>query len=529
MTDWLEISGQLADGQAARWIDPDVLGFIEQLPREQPILAACSGGADSVFLTLVLHSIFRENPGRLHLLHFNHQTRGEDSDGDAAFVREMARALGVPFETGCPDGPVSKGEHALRKARYDWLTGVYRRVGAGALALGHHADDLIESQLMALFTGSGPSGLASPMPVRAFPDGHVRVRPLVGVKREAIIRELGELDAPFRTDCSNEDVAYTRNRLRNEVMSGLKTALPQDIHSSAIRTRRLMSEVLEALDAQVASLNLDFGDPLRFPCQSLFGQPAGLVRRAVMGWWFSHHPDTYLPTLPLDRIVEAIASGSTEEFVSAGRMEGLEGGSQVFVIHDDGTLLIRPERAPAPLRWRNGIHWDWAAGPLFLPGGASLSGKKVFWEDNGKLPYKNANSIKEAWVNGAEGPFLVRQWESGDKFMPLGAPGRRKLQDLFSDAKLNSEQKHATPVIFNREGVIVWVPGFPPADRFKICHEANSALQLTYTRQLTLFPDHHGGYPKSKAQQAAQQWRAVQDAEHLAAGLFCHFCDSLSQ
>jgi tRNA(Ile)-lysidine synthase len=145
------------------------------------------------------------------------------------------------------------------------------------------------------------------------------------------------------------------------------------------------------------------------------------------------------------------------------------------------------------MTWTEAIHWHWPAGGVSLPDGSTLSAKTVDWDNHDPAPYLNANPVKEAWVNGIEGPLEVRQWQAGDRYQPLGAPGSRKLQDMFTDAKLHPHEKAAKPVIVDCSGSIIWVPGFPPADAFRICQNSNSALQLTYNPQLTVFPVYHGG------------------------------------
>ena len=470
-----------------------MLHFLKGLPFGQPVLVACSGGADSVFLTLVLEAFFHDQPERLRLLHFNHGIRGADADGDADFVVELANGIGCSCRVGHPPHQLDIDEACLRAARYEWFGQVYKEVGAGALALGQHADDLLESQVMGLLSGSGPAGLASPMPIRQFPDGQVRIRPVLGMRREQITAILEEESIPYRTDSTNEDTSYTRNWLRKSVIPVLKERFPQDIHAASARSRILMEEAVMALDEAIGGLDLDLSDPSGFDWTRLAERPPGLVRRAVMAWWLRHYPTDSLPTRPLDELVAAISSGGTGKIIPVGRLGKAVKSSQVIVLDEDKYLSIRPERTAEPPSWMASCHWHWPAGPLFLPNGACLLARSASWPKGGPMPYQQANPATEAWLCGIHGPLLVRQWQSGDRYQPLGAPGRRKLQDLFTDAKLNSEQKKALPVIIDGSGAIVWVPGFPPADAFRICQNENSALQLTYLPHLTRFPKHHGG------------------------------------
>lgn len=476
MHQWQEIHRRFDALRPAEWLHPQVLAFLRDAPSSRPLLVACSGGPDSVFLTLALCSLFAKDLQRLRLCHFNHGLRGAESDADEGFVRQIANELEIPFEAGRPEQPLQADEASLRAARYAWLDTLYQRHGAAAIALGQHADDLLESMLMGLFTGSGPSGLASPMPVRRFADGHVRIRPLLGIKREQIVRSLGGLEIPWREDPSNADTAYTRNWIRAELIPLLRDHFPQDIHAGVLRTRSLMEEHLDFVDAAVRNLEIDNSDPELIEIEHLKENSPALIRRLLMGWWLRHYPDSRLPKDAADQAVRAILSGDPA-VIPIGRIQ-----DEYRVLElADGRLRMRSERPSNQPFWAAGAHWHVAAGELFLPDGAVLSGA-VESVATGK-PYLDAEPEREAWLSGVDGPLFVRQWQAGDRYRPLGAPGSRKLQNLFTDAKIPSEQKYRLPVILDAAGDILWVPGFPPADARKVCHNVNSALKLTYFPQ----------------------------------------------
>ena len=493
MTNWQEISRCFAALRPSQWVDPKVTAYLESVSTDRPILVACSGGADSVFLTLALVALYPSQSRRFQLVHYNHGIRGKAADADAAFVEELGRGLGLPVEIGQSVDRLSPDEASLRKARYQWFLEVYFRENASALVLGQHGDDVLESLLMGVLSGSGPAGLASPMPVRTFPDGHSRLRPLLSLKREQIIKTLETLEIPWREDASNQDKTYTRNWLRAEIIPALRTRFPQEIYSATFRTRKLMEECVATLDTEIAALQLDESNPSEFFAQQLAGRSEGLVRRALMAWWIRHHADNSLSAAATDALVEVISRNLVGAKIPVGKITGAESVAQVLEWSKDGVLFLAPEHRTESEPWSAPAHWQWLAGPLFLPDGAALSAELVELSAGDESPYKAADPYQEAWLSGVDGTLYVRQWQPGDRYQPLGSPGRRKLQDLFGDAKLNSEQKQGLPVILNEDGAIVWVPGFPPADAFKICQNDKSALQLTYNPQFTGFPKHHGG------------------------------------
>jgi tRNA(Ile)-lysidine synthase len=484
MTRWEKSYRCFAATRPAEAIDREALQFLKGIPAENPILVACSGGADSVYLLLTLLSLFESQKERLHVLHFNHGLRGAAAEADADFVTNLANELQLKVEVGRPVGDLSDDEAALRDARYSWMLDRYAEVNAGALALGHHADDLMESLLMGVLTGSGPAGLASPMPVKRFADGHVRLRPLLPLRRVDIESALKDFRMPWREDSSNADTRYTRNWLRMNILPLLKEYMPQDILTAGQRSRQLMAEAIEAIDHQLQSLNLETRNPESLNISPLIGQPSAIIRRGLSGWWIRHHPDHPLPKSVTDQLVQAVSANFGSPALTFGPGLALSLEENQIKLHDQSS---EPEEWPD-------LTWSDLSKPVELPTGAHLEANYRVWDILAGAPYLAANASSEAWLKlDPSEPLQVRQWQPGDKYRPLGAPGRRKLQDLFTDAKLTAEQKLELPVILNKEDEIIWVPGFPPADQFKICPESNSALQLTYIQHSTAFPEQHGG------------------------------------
>jgi tRNA(Ile)-lysidine synthase len=233
-----------------------------------------------------------------------------------------------------------------------------------------------------------------------------------------------------------------------------------------------MAESVEAIDAVVSGLGPDLSDESRLPVGCLASQPRAVIRRALLAWCLRHRPEERLESRTVDALVCLIETPSPGHPVSIG-------GGKVLLLKDDGSLMLCPESPPSHLQWPHPISWSWASGPLYLPGGGCLTGERVQWDPTEAPPYLAANPDREAWL-AVDSPVLrVRQWQAGDRYRPLGAPGSRKLQDLFTDAKLNGEQKHRLPVILSRDDIL-WVPGFSPNHAVRVQASAISALKLTY-------------------------------------------------
>ena len=207
--------------------------------RNTHVLVGVSGGADSVALLRVLahqsrHMAETDRPhGRLIAAHLNHGLRGAASDGDQAMVRDLCDSLEIDLVVDRLDDP-PRDENALRDLRHGFLRRTATRWGARYVAVGHHADDNVESVLMNLFRGTGMAGLAGMSVHRDFGDDLVLVRPLLRCNRTEIEAYLNAIGQSFRQDESNSDVRHRRNFIRHELLPLVRSRFPDA--DAAIRT-----------------------------------------------------------------------------------------------------------------------------------------------------------------------------------------------------------------------------------------------------------------------------------------------------
>ena len=221
------------------------------------VLAAVSGGPDSVAALLVLLEL-RDRLGiEVAAAHFDHQLR-PNSATDLAWVRDLCKGLDVPFFSG--EGDVSRAaaeqgagiEDAARRMRYGFLAFVAGKEGADTIATGHTADDQVETVLMRIIRGTGIRGLRGMMPVAEVPGGggaQRLVRPLLELRRGDTLRICQEADIAPLHDASNDDPRYTRNRVRHETLAGLRSVNP-DVGSALIGLAASAREVFEGVEKQ---------------------------------------------------------------------------------------------------------------------------------------------------------------------------------------------------------------------------------------------------------------------------------------
>jgi tRNA(Ile)-lysidine synthetase-like protein len=203
------------------------------------VLAAVSGGADSVALLLGLHNLAHEFRLDLHAAHLHHGLRGADADADREFVRALCRRLGVPLADATRDTPALmrrrglSGQAGLRALRREFLREAARRAGANAIATAHTADDQLETVLMRLLRGTGIAGLGGMRERRG-----AWIKPMLECTRAGIERDLRRAGQPWREDDSNRDPGYLRNRMRHGVVPAMIAALHPGVGAAAPGTGR---------------------------------------------------------------------------------------------------------------------------------------------------------------------------------------------------------------------------------------------------------------------------------------------------
>ena len=248
----------------------------------QRVGVAVSGGADSVCLLHVLLELAPEWDLRLHVLHLNHQLRGEESMGDECFVRELAASMGLPGSFRSVDIAAAPGnlEEAARRARLEFFRDEMSQ-GLDRVATGHTRTDQAETVLFRLLRGAGGEGLAAIRPKTA--DGVVR--PLLDVHRAEVEEYLRGRGIPWRTDSSNASPRFARNRIRHSLLPQLAREWNPAIGETLARTAdwaQVEEEYWRVEIDRLAALHFRHGDgDIVVNANVLSELPLAVARRLV--------------------------------------------------------------------------------------------------------------------------------------------------------------------------------------------------------------------------------------------------------
>ena len=336
--DWREKAARVGELlPTARW-HPAVLTVAGRSRKTEPWAVACSGGADSLALLLLLWAHFPGRRENLVALHFNHRLRGRESDTDAKFCQQVSRALGIRVRVGVWRGAKPGASEAeARSARHGFLEREMKRLGAKKLWLAHQQDDIAESILMRLARGSGTGGLAAPRPVQLMPDRRQHLRPLLTLKKVEIVSALKQAGVVWREDATNAGDDYFRNRVRRTVLPSWVKAAGRDALGGAALSRDRLEEDDTALEQWLDRLDaikrgtLDLG--------RLIGAPRAVWRRALHRWLLAVKPETDLSRQGFAQLLLAIEAGRATRFSL---------GASAFAVVRQGRLTLK-KRGPIPI------------------------------------------------------------------------------------------------------------------------------------------------------------------------------------
>lgn len=419
------------------------------LAADSVLIVGLSGGADSMALLDVLTHLSY----RCVAAHCNFHLRGEESDGDARFVKKWCKEndiefTSIDFDTRkyAADKKISI-EMAARELRYDWFEIVRRQYNADAIAVAHHRDDSVETVLLNLIRGTGINGLTGISPQ----NGKI-VRPLLCVTRAEIENYLHEREIPFRTDSTNNEDIYTRNFIRVNLLPMMRRLNPS-VDEAVFRTSENVSE---AEKIYRAAIRQDIENVLKNNRISIEELRKTVSPKSVLFEILS--PLGFTPSVIGD-VSESFETISGKQFFSPTHrlikdrdfflIDKLqESESEKHIYHIDA----KSQETSEPIH----LKIELKDAPIFIS-----KSKNILYADADKLSF----------------PLTLRKWQSGDWFVPFGMKGRKKLSDYFSDEKFSLKDKEEVWILLSGEDV-VWVVGHRSDNRFKITENTREILQM---------------------------------------------------
>jgi tRNA(Ile)-lysidine synthase len=442
--------------------------------RETRLVAAVSGGSDSVALAHLLAQFTHAGVGRLvGLVHVHHGLRGEAADADAAFVEALSTRLGVPLLVRRVDVQArarAEGwslEVAGREARLACYAEALHTYEAERVAVGHTRGDQAETVLLRLARGTGPRGLAAMAPVNGW-----RVRPLLETDREDLRAWLRAQGEPWCEDATNADLRVPRNRVRAEVLPSLRAVNPRADEALARMARLQAADtaLLETLaDEAWTRLVVTRADEVQVDSQGLTALPEALATRVAR------------------RALQAAGlTGDARQtaVLRSGAATRRFGRVSVQRLGTDVVLRNTPLRLPAEPR-----QTELGALVLPVPGVVTLesAGLSVSAEGPSPVVERPPHAPDQVCVcaDVATGGLVVRGWRAGDRIQPFGMRGHRKLQDVFVDRKVPRDERSMVPVVCAHDGMVIWVAGHVLSERARVTTRSSGMVVLKIWRRVS--------------------------------------------
>jgi len=457
------------------------------------VLIGVSGGPDSIAL---LHLLIRLAPChllKLGVAHLNHSLREDMSDNDAAFVSSHTQSTGL--KCYCCKEDIRKYqrrhklslEHAARRIRYRFLIRTAEEEKFNKIALAHHCDDNAELILMNLLRGSGPLGLSGIPPVRNAAGLKIKiVRPLIDVSKTQIMDYLDEAHLPYITDSSNSDTQYLRNRIRHDLIPHLQKSYNPSVTQTLNQLGNITRTEEEWADSLVTPLFqkaviAQSHSSVTFSILKLRAcHPAAIrriIRRAICGIKGDTKRITYSHIALVIQLLQdgpVIGSLDLPDRIRVRR----NNNNLVFVLEKTDLRRLKPSLANIKMPVFNyliakpdklNIVWIKEIG-LQLKFSEFLINRRHFQIDpNPNIACLDAGAISF--------PLIIRNWQSGDRFRPLGMTGSQKLAKFFNSQKIEMSRRIKYPVLLSRDEII-WVAGYRIADGFKITASTQKALKI---------------------------------------------------
>ncbi|HWW43260.1 tRNA lysidine(34) synthetase TilS [Pedobacter sp.] len=413
------------------------------LSGNEKVLLTVSGGKDSV---LMAH-LFKLSGCDFGIAHCNFNLRGQESQRDEAFVRMLASQLEVPFYVVHFETKAYAEEHkistqmAARELRYTWFEKLRVQEDYQLIAVAHHQNDAVETVLLNLTRGTGIAGLHGILPRRGF-----LIRPMLCLSSEEIEEAIVLNHLSYVEDSSNASDKYARNKIRQKVIPQLKAINP-NLEETFEHNIRRFAEAEMVLQQRVLQVQKEIckteGAAVLVDLESI----GNLVPQRLL--FFEILKTYHFTEKVTDDILQSLDHQSGRSFYSISHRATLDRGKLMITEHTGAmvqeAVLIHPHDQKAvmanqviEITYTDNINFE----------------KEKFkaFADAGKLIY----------------PLILRKWEYGDRFMPLGMKTLKKISDFFIDEKVPLPLKDQVPVLVNGNGELIWIAGMRQDNRYKL-------------------------------------------------------------
>jgi len=443
--------------------------------RGDRLIVGVSGGADSMVLLHLLNACREAFDLSLIVAHVNHGLRPAESEKEAELVQKEAARFGLPceYEQFRVREFQKKGglslQDAARRVRFRFFYDLLQKHQAQKIALGHHADDQVETLLLRLIRGAGLHGLKGMLPIR---EGKV-IRPLLEVWEEEIRSFAAEKKIPFLSDSSNLKKDYLRNRIRLALIPLMEREYQPNFKEILLRTSNILREEDDYLEK---------GSETAY--QKIIREDGG-----TLSFQFSEYQSLHqaIQWRVIRKILEKICDWGVT--VEEGKRSEIHDVYQKLYQSSPSFLLELSRGAWIEKRYDAVLLGKGKVEPilpfdveLISPGRTFIPeiGKEVVIVETDRDGFRNYSGPLDTALmdyGSVRFPLRMRNFRPGDRFYPLGSKGTQKLKEFFIDHKIPKFERPKVPLLVSGER-IVWIVGYRIDERVKVTDKTGKVLTV---------------------------------------------------
>ncbi len=435
------------------------------------VIAAVSGGPDSICLLHILNILKSSLNIGLIAAHVNHGLRGEEADGDEEYARKVCDSFGVPFFSRKTDITVlaaKKGislELAGREARYDFFNELLSEHKADKIALAHNANDQAETILMRIIRGTGLEGLVGIKPVR---DG-VFVRPLIQICRHDIENYCNKNNLKLRIDRTNLDNIYTRNKVRLDLIPFIEENFNKDFINTLNRMSDILkkdNEYLEFVSGEVFERSCELKKDRIVIKKEAFSEKEAILARVIR--------------VCINKLAGNINNIEKVHIYDIIKLHNHSTGKHIELpnnltaVNNYGDINLK-FKTKAALTNKNEYKIEINDCKVIEDFNLKIETREIDASEDQNL--KSGNFVKYFDKDKITGDITLRYRRDGDRIIPSGMSGSKKVKDLFIDLKIPKDERDRIPIIcFGNE--ISWILGVRVSERFKVSKNTRHILEI---------------------------------------------------
>ncbi|MCZ7603483.1 MAG: tRNA lysidine(34) synthetase TilS [Melioribacteraceae bacterium] len=446
-------------------IEQKVINFIDThklISEGDKLLVGLSGGPDSVFLIHFLKKFQRKYKIEISAAHLNHKLRGNDSEKDEEFCKNLCMKLNVEFVTTHSDIKKLKStskksiEELARIERYKFFEYTAAKIHADKIVTAHNLNDNTETILLNLFKGTGIKGIAG-IPIQR----NKIIRPVLSISKKEIVDYLRKSKLKYRKDKSNEENNYQRNIIRNKIVPIIESELNPGFSEAIFRTSLNMRLIAKIISTQTQSFFKKYVDQQEnkvFIKLNLFTEVDELFIDEV---------------LKLSLVIFLHSEVTSKDILKLRKLAESQVGSEVKFKNNFSALREREL-----LLLKRSTKFESTESKIRV--GQSLRIEdceiSIYNVKNSRF-IMNQSGCEHVSLDVEHPTFTIRKWKDGDKFIPLGMQNFKKVSDFLIDKKISSSNKKNQLVLTYRNQII-WLVGLRIDERFKITTNTKRAFKL---------------------------------------------------